>query len=96
MTVREKIEQMLITEKRERVWDVAYALLPVLDEDAFQLAKSLVRHSASAPIRLVGDEIHIRGRVHEDATYAYLCDQTAFTRACREAGCAINWSSGRR
>lgn len=96
MTVREKIERMLITEKNERVWDVTYALLPVLDEDAFHLAKQLVRHSASTPIRLVGDEIYVRGRVHEDATYAYLYDPAAFTRACREAGCAINWSSGRR
>ena len=96
MTVREKIERMLTTEKRERVWDVAYSLIPVLDEDAFQLAKKLVKHSVSYPVRLVGDEVWIRGRVDEDATYAYLCDQAAFTRACREAGCAINWSSGRR
>lgn len=91
MTAREKIEAMIQMEKRERVYDVAYALLPVLDEDAFHLAKKLVKHSVSYPVRLVRDEIVIRGRVDEDATYAYLCDPQAFTHACREAGCAINW-----
>jgi hypothetical protein len=91
MTVAEKIEAMLSQEKHERVWDVAYSLMPILDEDAFHLAKMLVRHSQSFPIRLVGDEIHIRGRAHEDATYAFLCDPAAFTHACHKAGCAINW-----